>query len=260
MPSTDEEDLHPADHAWRRDRFAAGALIFGFAGLLSSPLLLGLALGPLGMRSGIDLWRARVRRPVVAAGIVLSFAATVASIAAALLWGAVLTRVLLSRDVMRETEKWRGTRIAETSVAVTDALGSRTRALAPAEGSPRLVILFIEAGTSPCADAIRTLARVSERIGDDAENAPRAEFLVVEQRGSAARAREFALDHGLDVGVLSADATLPPPLDGVFALPTIVVIDRDRRIEAALVGSRTIEEMERLVTGAAAIDARPATP
>jgi hypothetical protein len=52
----------------------------------------------------------------------------------------------------------------------------------------------------------------------------------------------------------------PPPLDGVFALPTIVVIDRDRRIEAALVGSRTIEEMERLVTGAAAIDARPATP
>ncbi|MEY5033604.1 MAG: hypothetical protein RL354_2635 [Planctomycetota bacterium] len=260
MPSNDEEDLHPADHAWRRDRFAAGALIFGFAGLLSSPLLLGLALGPLGMRSGVDLWRARVRRPVVAAGIAVSFVATVASIAAAVVWGAVLARVLLSRDVMRETEKWRGTQIAETSVLVTDALGTRTRALAPAEGSPRLVILFIEAGTGPCADAVRTLAWVSEHAGGREPSGPRADLLIVEQREASSRAREFALEHGLDVGVLGAGATLPAPLDGVFALPTIVVIDRDRRIEAALVGSRTIDEVGRLFTGSAALEVRPTPP
>ena len=42
--TSDDQDLHPDDRAWRRERFAAGSLIFGLLGVLGSPLLLGLAL------------------------------------------------------------------------------------------------------------------------------------------------------------------------------------------------------------------------
>jgi hypothetical protein len=115
-PSEPTTALDPIDQEWLRRRSAAGPLAFGVIGLVTSPLLLGLAFGALGMRAGVDLWRHGTRRPVVAVGIGASFAAVVTSVIGALLWGSVLTTVLLGRDAMRETERWRGRTVEAVQV------------------------------------------------------------------------------------------------------------------------------------------------
>ena len=83
----EEETLDPADIAWRQNRSAVAPLAFGVIGLALSPLLLGLIVGPLGMRAGIDLWRTGTRRPAVVLGVAASFLSIVVSVVAALLWG-----------------------------------------------------------------------------------------------------------------------------------------------------------------------------
>lgn len=246
----DEDELHPDDRAWQRERFAAGALIFGSVGVVASPLLLGLALGPIGMRAGIDLWRAGIRRPVVAAGVLMSLLATAASIVAAVAWGALLMQVLLSRDVLRETEKWRGRSIAQTTVTVRDESGTTERPLVPSGVERRLVLLFVESGTAPSAEAVRTLAHARERW-------PQVAMLVAGVSSDLIATRDFVLAQGLDVAIIDPVSPLPSPLDAVFALPTMVVVDTEGRIESAVVGSRTLDEVERLLAGA---DAEPIAP
>jgi hypothetical protein len=243
--TSDDQDLHPDDRAWRRERFAAGSLIFGLLGVLGSPLLLGLALGPIGMRAGIDLWRAGIRRPVVVLGVAASCVATCASIAAALVWGALLMQVLLTRDVMRETEKWRGETVARTTVRVLGPDGTHERVLAPIGEERRLAILFIEVGAAPCADAVRALAHALER-------APQVAVLVVDGSAAPRATRDFIVSHGLDVGAVETASDLPAPLDEVYALPTLVVLDPSGRIESVAVGSRPLDEIDRLLSGEAA--------
>lgn len=249
----DDEELHPEDRAWQRERFAAGALIFGSIGVVASPLLLGLALGPIGMRAGLDLWRAGIRRPVVAAGVLMSLVATAASILAAVAWGALLMQVLLSRDVLRETEKWRGQSIAQTTVAVRDESGVAERSLVPGEGDRRLVLLFVDPGTAPSAEAVRTLAHACGRW-------PQVAILVVGVSTDAIATRDFVLAQGLDVAVVDPASPLPSPLDAVFALPTMVVVDTEGRIESAVVGSRSLDEVERLLEGPDPGRIAPASP
>ena len=54
------------------------------------------------------------------------------------------------------------------------------------------------------------------------------------------------------IAVAGRDATLPAPLASVAAFPTTVIMDREGRIEFALVGARGKEELERLFSGEAA--------
>ncbi len=245
-PSEPPTALDPIDQEWLRRRSAAGPLAFGVIGLVTSPLLLGLAFGALGMRAGIDLWRHGTRRPVVAVGIGASFAAVVTSIIGALLWGSVLTTVLLGRDAMRETERWRGRTVEAVEVRATANSGNITAVPLRATGdAARTVLLFVRIDSEASLSAVGTLVEALGRT-------PGVPALLIDPLAPAEAVRAFARAAGLDATVIGDEGNLPEPLDSVAAFPTLVVIDAEGRIEAAVVGARSPADLDALLKGAGA--------
>lgn len=242
-PAEAATELDPIDQEWLRRRSALGPLAFGVIGLVTSPLLLGLAFGALGMRAGIDLWRQGTRRAVVVVGISASFVAVVTSIIAALLWGSVLTTVLLGRDAMRETERWRGRTIEPVAVsAVTGSGAATTIPLRPSGGAARTVLLFVRVDSE-------TSHTAAQAVADALSRNPGIPSLLIDPLAPADAVLRFARASGLDATVIGQESTLPEPLDSVAAFPTIVVIDAEGRIEAAIVGSRSSADLDPLLKG-----------
>lgn len=247
--SDDSTDLDPADDAWVRNRSAIAPLAFGVVGMALSPLLLGLFAGPIGVRTGMDLWRGGTRRPAVAVGIASSMLAIVLSTIAALLWGSVLSAVLLGRDAMRETESWRGREVEARSVQATTRSGAREITLRPAGAQSRLLVVALLGSDTPSQQFLTVLAEALPRH-------PECGIILVDM-GDAAGLSELAASAGVDAPVIRSAAILPAPLDRISGIPTTVVIDPNGRIESALVGSRPASEVERLMSGAGAL-AQPA--
>ncbi|MBI1302471.1 MAG: hypothetical protein GC172_01590 [Phycisphaera sp.] len=240
------DDLDPIDRAWLERRSSIGPLILGIGSVATAPFLLGLLIGPLGLRAGIDAWRRGLRKPLVAIGISLSLAGVVASVVCAVVWGALLVSVLLGRSAMRETESWRGRTIERAEVAALLPDGEKTIALEPVDGDARLAILFVDAAFGPSGDALRNLLHATALQEG-------CTVLVIDPLRPAHAVEAFARR---EVGTASAafliageSTALPEPLDSVAAFPTLVVLDRARRVEAAVVGVRPLEEVERLVRG-----------
>jgi hypothetical protein len=252
-PETDPAlgtDLHPVDRAFLAQKFAGGPLIFGVLSLLSSVIILGMLPGALGLRAGIDLWQRGVRRGVVIAGVVTSFVGVAASILCALLWGSILASVLLGRDAMRETERWRGEVLEPFSLTAIESISGETFSfeIPPRdERVERVVLLLAGVGETPSAEAISTAVRVAERH-------PQCRLLVVTPLSALDDGKSFATlaSASTAVAVVGSDANLPAPINSVAAFPTMVIIDRAGRIEFALVGSRREEELDRLFSGEAA--------
>lgn len=246
-PAEAATELDPIDQEWLRRRSALGPLAFGVIGLVTSPLLLGLAFGALGMRAGIDLWRQGTKRAVVVVGVSASFLAVVTSIIAALLWGSVLTTVLLGRDAMRETERWRGQTIEPVTVSAMAGSGTTTTVqLRASGGAARTVLLFVRVDSETSQAAARA---VSEALARN----PGVPSLLIDPLAPADAVLRFARASGLDdATVIGAESTLPEPIDSVAAFPTIVVIDAEGRIEAAIVGSRSPADLDPLLQGAGA--------
>lgn len=245
-----DDKLDPVDRAFLAQRFAGGPLIFGALSIATSFCILGLVPATLGLRAGIDLWRAGCRRGVVLAGIATSAVGIVASVIAALLWGALLAGILLGRDAMRETERWRGITLSAATFDAWHPDGAASVAIPPADpGRERLALLFI--ATDPSADprvttdAIATAARVAERH-------PTCQLAVVEPFATTDEAQASVIASGARCAVLHAPLALPAPLGSVAAFPTIVLIDRAGKIEFALVGARGEDELDRLFSGEAA--------
>lgn len=235
-----DAELHPDDAEWLRRRSAIGPLALGVIGLALSPLLLGLILGPLGMRAGIDLWRAGTRRTTVAVGIAASFCAVVLSVIAALIWGSVLSTVLLGRDAMRVTEGWRGERIEPAAVPFL-----------PSEGTERTIVLLASGGNEPCRMA---LAHLAEALPSHAG----CRLVLVDTGDPPGELERDARALKLDAPVLAGLGSAPIPLSQTSAFPTIAVIDHTGRIETALVGARPVAEIEKLLSGAFALGEAPA--
>lgn len=243
----DSAELDPVDRAWLERRSAVGPILLGIGAIATAPFMLGLLIGPLGLRAGIDGWRRGLRRPVVAAGIALSLAGVVGSVVSALLWGALLVTVLLGRSAMRETESWRGRTVERVEIAAVEAEVARTFPLEPKGGDERLAILFVDAAFGPSGEALRNLLHATALepgctvlVIDPLRPSRAVEAFVSREIGSASAAFLIAGD----------PTPLPEPLDAVAGFPTLVVLDRERRIEAAVVGVRPLEEVERLVRGA----------
>ncbi len=252
-PSAIDQDaeLDPVDRAWQRSRYAGGSLVFGAIGILASPILLGLVLGPIGMRMGLDLWRSGTRRALVAAGIAASLAATALSMAAALAWGSLLSSILLGRDAMRETERWRGRQLDSALIEIREGGVDVSRPLRPTAPSGRLVLLVVEIDTAPCRQAL-------EAIADLLPMHPDAEFVVFAPSASDESLAGFLSTLPAFRSALPgyAGATpLPQPLDGIAAFPTTIVIDGEGVIEAAVVGARTKDDWSRLLGGARSAEA-----
>jgi|GEM_PF-1463787 len=249
-PALGADQLHPADRAFLAQKFAGGPLIFGLISIASSIIILGMIPGALGLRAGIDLWQRGVRRGMVVAGVVLSFVGVAASILCALLWGSILAGVLLGRDAMRETERWRGEVVEPFSLTAIESISGNTFSLEippKDERVERVVLLLAGVGETPSAEAISTAVRVAERH-------PQCRLLVVTPLSARDDGKAFATiaSASTAVAVVGRDAMLPAPMNSVSAFPTMVFIDRAGRIEFALVGSRREEELDRLFSGEAA--------
>lgn len=249
-PHGDADALHPDDRAFLAQTFAGGPLIFGLIALASSVLILGMIPGALGLRAGLDLWQRGVRRGVVIAGMLASFTGVVASIIAALLWGALLAGVLLGRDAMRETERWRGEIVTPFVLPATESISGEVfeYAVPPTDAKvERLAIVLAGVGEQPSAEAIATAVSVVQRH-------PSCRLLIVTPLASREEGLKFAnlAATATAVAVVGGDAALPAPLASVAAFPTTVIMDREGRIEFALVGTRGEEELERLFSGEAA--------
>ncbi|MFM7260621.1 MAG: hypothetical protein ACKO3W_08460 [bacterium] len=244
------DDLDPIDRAFLARRFAGGPLILGAVSLATSFCILGLVPATLGLRSGIDLWRAGCRRGIVLAGIATSALGVAASISAALLWGALLAGILLGRDAMRETERWRGRTVDARALDAWHPDGRQVVVWPPAdEGTERIALLFIttDSAIDPLVttQAIASAARVATAH-------PTCRFSVIAPFASAEEAQAAVIASGVPCTIAHAPIDLPRPLDAVSAFPTLVTIDRSGRIEFALVGARGDDELARIFSGEAA--------
>lgn len=251
QPATASEDaLAPEDRAWQARRSSIAPLAFGVIGMAASPLLLGLVCGPIGLRSGIDLWRSGMRRASVVLGVAASLMAIVLSVVAAVLWGSILAGVLLTRDALRETQRWVGKPLPAVDVETVGSTGPTHMTLAPAEGDTRLILVFIAPEHPASRATLQTLA-------DMLPKHPGVRVIAVDSQHTAAQARAALVADGIDFAAIGLESSLPPPLEAVAILPTVVVIDRTGRIEAAAAGGRPAEEIERMMSGPSSISESP---
>lgn len=245
-----DRELDPIDRAFLAQRFAGGPLVFGAISIITSVCILGLVPGTLGLRSGIDLWRAGCRRTIVIAGIATSAVGIVASVIGALLWGALLAGILLGRDAMRETERWRGRTVDACTLDAWHPDGRQVIAWPIVDGgTDRLALLFIT--TDPATDPIVTTEAITSAARVAAAH-PTCRFAVVAPFASAEEAQSTVIASGTPCAIVHAPIELPQPLDAVSAFPTLVTIDRSGRIEFALVGARGDDELARIFSGESA--------
>lgn len=249
------EGLDPVDAAWLARKSPAAPIILGVLSIALSPLLLGLFFGPLGLRAGIDLRRRGVRGIGSVLAVATSAVGIVLSVTTALLWGALLSSVLLGRDAMRAAEQWRGREIASTTVAALVGGVPREIDLSrPSGTSPRRAILIIDVGQPMCDLAVRSLSEV-------ASDFPEVDVVVVSRDDDPRDVWSFVRLHGLEsalrftcVGALDA---LPPPLDQAAAIPTFLVVDQNGAIEQAIVGLHPADDLRKLMGGAGALPDEP---
>lgn len=263
-----DHELDPVDLAWLERRSAAGALTLGIVSILLSPLLLGLLFAPLGVRAAVDGLRRGGRGPMLFVGFGLSVIGLLASVSSALLWGALLSGVLLGRDAIRSAESLRGMSIEPVVIAARFDGVSRGLLLSapgePADGSlathpcvdatggraERFALVVLRMGTQPSVDALREIAIASNQH-------PEIPFVFVDQELDAAAIEQVALRDGGAMRqrdwFVGREGKLPPPLDVIAATPTIVVVDMHGRIEAALVGGYPASDLEKLFRGDARI-------
>jgi hypothetical protein len=248
--SAASDALHPDDAAWIARRSPTAPIVLGVLSIVLSPILLGLFFGPLALRAAIELRRQGVRGAGTIIAIATSLVGIIVSVTAALLWGAVLSGVLLGRDAMRTAESWRGEEVRSAMVEARAAAGTVEIDLArPSGGAPRHAILFVGVGWDPCAEALRTL-------GEAAAGHPEVPVIVLDREAPASEVEAFARQHAgvaaerfLFVGPVT---TLPAPLDQAAAIPTLVIIAADGTVEYAIVGARPTSDIEKLLRGDAA--------
>ena len=241
------DSLDPIDRAFLAQRFAAGPLILGLISIVTSLVLIGLLFGALGVRAGVDLWRAGSRSGVVIAGLITSVIGVVVSIAWTIMWGAILASVLLGRDAIREAQKWRGLDVIAVSAPALDERGATTvQFSALPSGIERTALLFISVGGEPCIDALRGAALVVATM-------PSCQLVIVDANAPVEAVRAFAARYGSNAAAIGSEFAFPPPLARVAAFPTLVIVDAHGRIESAIVGTHPNEDITKIMRGDAAL-------
>ncbi len=238
--------LHPIDESWIRNRFAGGPLILGAIGVLTSPLVIGVLFGALGLQGGLTLWRRGLRRPIVAIGLGASAVAVLVGVASALLWASLVASVLLGRSAMQEAEGWRGRALATSSIVADSPDGPIEVGFPAGPRVARVALLFLRVELPLSVEALRAVRSSVQRHPDCA-------LIVVDTEAELDRLRAFVARTGSQLPLIGAGGSVPAPLGSVAAVPTLVVVGRDGRIESALIGIRPPEELEKVLGGAAAL-------
>lgn len=255
--SHEPQSLHAEDRAWLARKATIGSVVLGALSVLTSPFALGLLFGALALRGSIDMRRRGIRGPLPPIGIALGFAGITASVAFAVAWGSLLVAVLLGRDAMRQAEQWKGRTVEQRSIPLAgsshgSASGSFSL-VADDAACARTALLFVDGASAVTRDAIASIAAAAALH-------PSCCVAVVAVGDDVARIQAAIISSGAPFSLLAPDRPLPPPLDAVAAIPTLVVIGPDGRIESALVGVRPDEDLDRLFGGQAALPAIEAAP
>ncbi|MFM7051690.1 MAG: hypothetical protein ACKOYN_06110 [Planctomycetota bacterium] len=244
--TAESPDIDAVDRAWLARKATVGSVVLGALSIVTSPFALGLLFGALALRGSIDMRRRGIRGPLPPAGIALGFTGIVASVAFAVAWGSLLVGVLLGRDAMRQAEQWKGRTVEQRMVAVDGGSAVSFALVADRSECARTALLFVDGVSAVTPDAIAAVAAAHALH-------PTCCVAIVALDRDPAAVRAAMVAAGAALPLLAPDRPLPPPLDMVAAIPTLVVIGPDGRIETALVGVRPREDLELLFSGQAAL-------
>ncbi|MFZ9915593.1 MAG: TlpA family protein disulfide reductase, partial [Phycisphaerales bacterium] len=114
----------------------------------------------------------------------------------------------------------------------------------------RTALLFVDASSPVAPEALASTAAAALLH-------ERCCVVVIDLSANPDAAARALAETGASLPIAVAAQRLPAPLDAIAATPTTVVIDSAGRIEAALVGVRPQQDLEKLFRGDAAITSEP---
>lgn len=241
-PPADDRD----EAALRDPRMARTALIAGVASVVTAPAVIGLIPAAIGLQSGLSHLRhrrgARVRAWL---GLGLSTLGALGSALAAVAFGSVLMSVLLQRSAVHQAQGWIGGTAEPWTFVGADGTPIASDALV---GSTVLVDVF--SPHSPmCARTSRTIAAFA---------AARDDVTVISWSPEASpQAMAFARECGATHAVAVGPQEVGFPFDLIAAKPTLIVLDGDGVVRAAVLGAYDERGLESLVAAARVPYAQP---
>jgi hypothetical protein len=230
-----DEALSAEDQRTLHDpRLARTALLAGVLAVLLAPIVVGFLAGAVGLHAGVSHLRTRLgHRGLAWAGVAASTLGSMLALGAALLWGATLLGILLSRSAIEQARTWEGT--AAPRFALTTDQGQFDSA------GDGIVLLDVFDPSSPfCEIATRELAKYADRHATVRAVSWAPERTIEEAAAFAARI-------GATQPIAAGPQAMPEPFSIVSAKPTLFVIDGEGRIRAVLLGTYDGHSLDRLI-------------
>ncbi|MFO0828468.1 MAG: hypothetical protein U0572_10005 [Phycisphaerales bacterium] len=246
-----EAERASADSETLRDpRLARIGLATGIASIVLAPIAVGAFPAAIGLHSALTHLRfRRGSRTLAWAGAACSALGAVVSLAAAILWGALLLNVLLQRSAVHQAQSWVG--ITPNSWTLTDVAG-----VAHTSDSMRGRVVLLD-----CFAPVDAYCEATTRaIAEFAAAHPEAVVLSWAPEATASDASSFASKCGVRHPVCAGPQAMPEPLTGVAAKPTLVVFDAAGTIRATVLGRYNANDLAKLVDAAAVPATAPTSP
>jgi hypothetical protein len=225
----DRDDLDP--------RLARAGLVAGLASLPLAPFVVGLVPAAIGLHASVGHLRFRDGYRITAwTGFLASAVGALAAALSALVWGAFLMGVLLSRSAVREARAWEGLPLGEVRFATIDGATISTDDL---RGGVALIDVFAVA--SPyCRSTLTTLR-------DFAKESPEIRIVSWAPDDDAASVAPFVAALGVKHPVAIGTQSVDEPLSLASAKPTLFVIGRDGVIRRVVLGPYSLDGLRSLV-------------
>ncbi|MBL9148748.1 MAG: hypothetical protein JNM94_08650 [Phycisphaerae bacterium] len=220
----------------RDPRMAKTALIAGIASVVLAPVVVGALPGAIGLHSGRTHLRTRLgSRGLAWTGIVLSALGTLLAAASAVTFGMILMLVLLQRSAIEQARGWVGTHPEPWSIVATDGT-----TFSPETTRGSIVLIDIFAPQAPVCRETSTF------FAAFAAAHPELKTLSWAPEGGA-ESEAFARDHGAAHPVAIGPHPVGDPFIHVAAKPTLLVIDAEGVVRAAVLGRYDAEGLRKLV-------------
>lgn len=233
----------------RDPRLARVGLIAGLVSLPLAPLVVGLLPAAIALHASLSHLRFRQgHRMLAGSGAALGFAGALLSTASALVWGALLLGVLLSRSAVRQARGWENLPIGEFRFTTIDGT-----TIAPDDLRGDVALIDVFSVASPHCRVSLTALR------DFARRDPSVRILSWAPDDGAAEVDAFLAPIGTTHAIAIGGQRVDEPLSLVSAKPTLFVIDAKGVVRHVLLGTYDVAGLERLVEAARG-ELAPVTP